>query len=136
MDDMLTRKSGYILQVASIAGFTAMPTYAIYGATKSFVMNFGEALNTELKGSGVSVSTLTPGTTRTEFFDISGHEMVGAQGWMLMDSMPVSKIGIKGMLKRKSIIIPGLRNILLITFMKFAPRTLIAKMSYKLLKKN
>lgn len=133
-DDMLKRSSGYILQIASIAGYTAIPTYAVYGATKSFVMNFGQALNIELAGSGVSVSTLNPGTTRTEFFDVSGHNMNDIQKKTMMDARVVSEIGIKGMLKRKSIIVPGIMNTLTVILIKFCSRNFIAKSAYKLMR--
>jgi short-subunit dehydrogenase len=61
--DMVPRRSGYILLVASLLGFQAVPGYAAYAASKAYVLNFGEALHEELKPHGVSVTVLAPGAS-------------------------------------------------------------------------
>jgi uncharacterized protein len=64
---MLGRGHGAILNIGSVAGLQATPGNAVYGATKSFVASFGEAVHGELEGTGVSLTTVLPGFTRTEF---------------------------------------------------------------------
>jgi len=66
-DDMVARRRGTILNVASLAAYTPGPLMAVYHATKAYVLAFSEAIAEELDGSGVTVTTLVPGITRTEF---------------------------------------------------------------------
>ena len=69
---MVTRHRGAILNTASTAAFQPLPGQAVYGASKSFVLSYGRALGTELKGTGVTVTTLCPGPVETGFADASG----------------------------------------------------------------
>ncbi|NJR42399.1 MAG: SDR family NAD(P)-dependent oxidoreductase, partial [Akkermansiaceae bacterium] len=66
--DMAARGRGRILNVASLAGFVAGPNMAVYHATKAYALSLSEAVASELSGSGVTVTALCPGATRTEFF--------------------------------------------------------------------
>ncbi|MFZ2007276.1 MAG: SDR family oxidoreductase, partial [Stellaceae bacterium] len=81
---MLARRRGKIMLVASTASFLPCPNMAVYGATKTFVRSFGEALAEELKGSGVTVNVLCPGTTATNFFDVAGGTLSGVQMQRMM----------------------------------------------------
>ena len=71
---MVARGHGRMLLVASVAGFQPGPHMAAYFASKAYVLSLGEALAYELRGTGVTVTTLCPGATATEFFDIAGAE--------------------------------------------------------------
>src|SRR5271170_547702 len=71
---MVSRRSGTIINVSSVGGFTPVPFMATYGATKAFVLSFSEALAEELKDSGVTVMALCPGATRTEFQKVANVE--------------------------------------------------------------
>jgi short-subunit dehydrogenase len=71
---MRARKSGRILNIASVAGFMPGPYMATYFATKAFVMSFSEALAHELQGSGVTVTCHCPGATATEFAQRAGND--------------------------------------------------------------
>jgi short-subunit dehydrogenase len=71
LDPMTERGVGWICNVASIAAYQANPNLAVYAATKSYVLSLGEALAEELGGTGVRITTLCPGLTRTEFQDVS-----------------------------------------------------------------
>jgi short-subunit dehydrogenase len=71
---MLARGRGAVLNVSSVAGLQARPGNATYGATKAFVSSFGEALAGEVAGTGVTVTTVLPGFTRTEFQTRAGIE--------------------------------------------------------------
>jgi uncharacterized protein len=74
VQQMVGRGAGKILITSSIAGTTPTPNHAIYGATKSFLLEFSQSLHYELKDQGVTVTALKPGATDTEFFRRSGME--------------------------------------------------------------
>lgn len=104
---MLAQRSGRILNVASTAAFQPGPTANIYYASKAFVYSFTYALAEELEGSGVTVTALCPGMTRTEFFERAQMRM---SGWMAMDAREVAEIGYRGLMKGRRVVIPGWFN--------------------------
>jgi short-subunit dehydrogenase len=73
LPQMIARKRGGILNVSSSAGFLPIPEFAVYAATKAYVTSFSEALRAELRGTGVSVSTLCPGPVHTEFQEVASR---------------------------------------------------------------
>lgn len=105
---MLQRGTGYILNVASTAAFQPGPTLNIYYATKAFVFSFSYALAEELEGTGVTVTTLCPGLTRTEFFHRARLHM--RTPWAAMQPAKVAEAGYCGMMKGKRVVIPGVLN--------------------------
>jgi hypothetical protein len=119
--EMVARRSGRILQVASIGAYAASPHYATYAATKNYVLRLGEALNYELRGSGVRCTVLSPGTMLTEFQQTTGH-----LNWYIrltqMDVDKVAEVGVKAMLKGRTDVIPGWLNWLLARSAPFMPR--------------
>ncbi|MFJ5546629.1 SDR family NAD(P)-dependent oxidoreductase [Streptomyces sp. NPDC093225] len=68
------RGEGVLVNVASMAAYQPIPNMAVYGASKAFVLSFTEALWQESRGTGLRVLALSPGATRTEFFDVLGTE--------------------------------------------------------------
>ena len=76
---MVERGSGGVITVASTAGFQPLPYEAVYGASKAFALNFTEALNAELKGTGVKVLAVNPGPVHTEWQQVAGYEESGAE---------------------------------------------------------
>ncbi len=74
IEQLRTRGDGFLVNVASMAAYTATPLMSVYGATKAFVLSFTEALWVESRGTGLRVMALSPGATRTEFFDVAGSE--------------------------------------------------------------
>jgi short-subunit dehydrogenase len=108
LQPMHARKQGRILNVASTAAFQPGPFVNVYYASKAFVYSFSYALTEELAESGVTVTTLCPGTTRTEFFERANIKM--KRGWPLMSSRVVAKAGFKGLMKGKRVVIPGITN--------------------------
>lgn len=76
LPSMLARRSGQIINIASLAGFFVTPTHGAYAATKFAVMGFSEGLRYELHGSGVSLSTINPGPVETPFFDRAPRESI------------------------------------------------------------
>ncbi len=132
--DMAARRRGYILQVASIGAFQPSPTYATYSAAKSFVLYFGESLHYELKNKGVVVTVVSPGVTRTEFFEVAGQEPTLYQRAFMMDSPTVVNIALTAMFKGKSSVVPGYRNSTLAFSTRFLPRQLAATVADRLMK--
>lgn len=131
--DMVARRFGYILQVASIGAFQPTPIYAAYAAAKSYVLNFSEALHYELRRTGVSCTALCPGTTRTEFFAAAGQQVTAYQQAVMMDSAEVARIGIKAMLRKRSCVVAGRLNSLFAFATRFLPRQILAAMACRLM---
>ena len=107
LDPMLARRSGRILNVASTAAFQPGPTVSIYYASKAFVYSFSYALAAELDGSGITVTALCPGMTRTEFFE---RAKIRPRSWAMMDPVRVAELGYRGLMKGRRVVIPGLLN--------------------------
>lgn len=101
--DMAARREGRILFTSSIAGEMVAPREAVYAATKAFVLSFAHSLRYELEGCGVTVTTLQPGPTDTDFFRRAGMENteVGSEG--KFDSKPedVARQGIEALMAGK-----------------------------------
>jgi uncharacterized protein len=105
----IERKSGSILNVASTGAFQAGPGFAVYFATKAYVLSFTEALHQELKRKGVKVSALCPGPTRTEFGEVAGVTSASFDKFAA-DASGVVAAGLKGLARNKAVVIPGLTN--------------------------
>ena len=105
LQDFMEKDSGYILNVASSAGFLAGPLMSTYYATKSYVLRFTEAIHEELRqaGSNVKISALCPGHVETGFDHRANvrHSIGG------LSSKKVAKAGIDGMFRGKVVILPG-----------------------------
>lgn len=108
--DMIERDEGHILQVASIGAYQPSPLYASYGGAKAFVLNFGEALNYELRHTRVRCTVLSPGVTATEFLKVAGQQPRPYHRLLMMKTPEVVRLGIAAMLKGKSSVVPGLAN--------------------------
>ena len=119
---MVARGAGGIINVSSMAAFSAAAYNATYAATKAFVNSFTEALYEELKGTGVTVQALCPGFTRTEFQDRAGIEVdnVPAAAWM--EASDVVDISLAALQSRTLICVPGFSNRALAGFSSVLPR--------------
>ncbi len=106
---MVPRRRGYLLNVSSVAGFQAAPKLAVYAATKAFVTSLGESLHEEARGTGVHVTTLCPGLTRTEFQSVSNTEAYQSQypafAWMTAEE--VARAGLDDVARGKALSVPG-----------------------------
>ncbi len=131
---MVARRWGRILNLSSVGAYQPTPTYATYSAAKSYVLSFSEALNFELKGSGVSSTALSPGITATEFLKVSGQKPTPYQKLMMMTSPSVARIGIRAMLAGRSSIVPGLANSLAAWSTRFTPRRLSTWIAYRVMR--
>jgi hypothetical protein len=122
LPDMLKRGNGRILNVASTGGFAPAPLNAIYCATKAYVLSFSEAIARDLKHTGVSVTCLCPGPTRTDFAHRAGIEDIRLFRLSSMDACTVARAGYTGLMKGKTTVVPGLFNKLLVLSIRFTPR--------------
>jgi uncharacterized protein len=126
---MVARRRGRVLNVASTAGFVPGPFMAAYYASKAFVLSLSVGLNEELSGTGVTVTALCPGATRTGFDAAAGVAKSRLFRSGVMEVGPVARAGIEGMLAGRSVVVPGLRNKLLATSSGLGPRWLTAKVA-------
>lgn len=128
---------GRILNVSSTAAFMPGPNMAVYHATKAYVLSLSEAVATELKGSGVSVTALCPGATATRFFDDA--DMHGIRLLTLarpMAARPVAEAGWRAASRGKRVVVPGLMNKLFAIAPRFTPRPLVAWVASKVMGKR
>jgi short-subunit dehydrogenase len=131
--DMAARGSGHILLVASILGFQPSPGYSSYAATKAYVLNFGEALHTELKPRGVGVTVLCPGLSATSFTEVSGGRQSLFLRMMTMKARPVAEIGLNAMFGGRACVVAGFRNKMTVFFNRLTPRLMQRTMMQKIL---
>jgi uncharacterized protein len=128
---MVRNERGRILNVASTAAFVPGPWMSIYYATKAFVLSFSEAIDYELRPKGVTVTTLCPGPTESEFKVRAGSERSRLFESLLMDAPTVARAGYDGMMKGKTLVVPGLRNKLIPVAARLIPRPMMAALSHR-----
>jgi short-subunit dehydrogenase len=120
---MKARKSGRILNVASVAAFHPVPGMDIYAATKAYVLSFSEALAENLRDTGISVTALCPGLTDTDMVDPS---LAGAMPpFMISRPDEVAREGFDALMRREVICIPGNANRLALAWAQHQPRWLV-----------
>ncbi|WP_414703584.1 SDR family NAD(P)-dependent oxidoreductase [Pseudalkalibacillus sp. SCS-8] len=124
---MVERKRGRILNVASTAAFQPGPLMAVYYATKAYVLSFSEALENELQGTGVSVSVLCPGPTDTGFQQRASMEESKLLDTGVMSVERAADIAYNQFKAGKTLIIPGTQNKLLALMIRFLPRKMVTK---------
>ncbi|MBS3125291.1 SDR family oxidoreductase [Candidatus Woesearchaeota archaeon] len=127
LPEMLKNKTGKILNVASVAGFFPGYLMASYYASKAYVLSFSQALGEELRGTGVSVTTLCPGATATNFEKTAGAQTSRLFKGHIMTAQQVAQEGYRGLMKNKKLIIPGLKNKFLVFIARFLPRGIVVK---------
>lgn len=120
--EMLSRKSGYILNNASVAAFVPAPLHSTYHASKSYLLNLSQALANELKSSGINVAVLCPGMTKTNFAKANGNDDPNIK-FNIASSEDVAQIGYDSLMNGKVVIVPGIWNKL----SAFLPRILSRK---------
>ncbi len=120
---MVEKRKGRILNVASTAAFQPGPLMAVYYATKAYVLFFSEAIRNELRGTGVTVTALCPGPTRTGFQSAAGlgDSMLSRIGFR-QEPGPVAEAGIRGLMRGQGIVVPGLSNKILYFLVRLVPR--------------
>jgi hypothetical protein len=132
---MRERKRGAIINVASTAGFQPVPFMATYAATKAFVLSFSEALWEENRPYGIKVMALCPGVTETGFFE-AAHMEQRPPGRIIQTAEDVVETALRGLKRGKSHIISGWANFLMIESERLVPRSFVARMAGKVLRKE
>jgi short-subunit dehydrogenase len=135
LNNMLENKSGWILNVASLCGFSSVPLESVYCASKSCILHFSEALANELQGTGVSVTCLCPGATETLFYKRANMEDSKAAHMKMMDAAKVADVGYAALRKGKAIAIPGVQNRLMQFSGRLATRGLATRISRSMLER-
>ena len=127
---MIKRRSGRILNVASTAAFQPGPLMSVYYASKAYVLSFSEALAEELRDTGVTVTALCPGPTKTDFASTAkvGHSRLFTL-FGVADAASVAEFGYQSMMQGKRVAIPGVRNKLVAEGHRFFPRALLTKVA-------
>ena len=126
---MLQRRWGKILNVASLSGFQPGPLMAVYAGTKAYVLLFSEALANELQGTGVNVTVLCPGPTESGFQKSANMEDAKLFSGRVMDAQTVARVGYRGLMTNKIVVIPGLRNKILVGAVRFFPRNIVTRVT-------
>ena len=132
---MVSRGRGAVLNVASTAAFQPLPGQAGYGAGKAFVLSYTQSLAGELKGSGVTATTLCPGPVDTGFGDRAGFSKEEAEaalpGIMWVTAADVAAAAVKGMDEGRLVVIPGAANRIAASLAQITPRTLLLPLLVK-----
>jgi uncharacterized protein len=120
--DMLVRNSGKILQVSSVTGFMPSPRMAVYGASKSFILFFSEALQHEIRESNITISILSPGATQTDAFRKASTDTATAESSEnFTDPDDVAQAGFDALMHGKKHEIIGFKNELQMGLSKLMP---------------
>src|SRR6266478_4895646 len=119
---MVARRRGRVMLVASTASFQPGPRMAVYFATKAYVLSLGEALAYELRATGVTVTTLCPGATATDFFKVAGANEIALQP--AMSPSEVARIGYQSLKSGRRVVITGMLNRILALGGRYAPHSL------------
>lgn len=129
LQDMKARNTGKIMNIGSILSFFPFPYYAVYAATKAFVLSFSESLEAELADTNITVVTLCPGPTDTPF---NTPEMWKTNAYKANKPMPptvIAKKAVEALLKGKGTIVVGVQNQLITSAPRFTPRRLMVKIT-------
>lgn len=134
---MKSRGEGRILNIASTGAFQPGPFLAGYCATKAFVLSLSEAVNRELKGTGVSVTALCPGVTDTKFHDVADTNNTGmVKNLTHATAAEVARYGIRLMMKPKAMGVHGMMNKLVVFTNRITPRCIVTAIAAKVLKRK
>ena len=123
---MVGRGRGAILNVASTAAFQPLPRQATYSASKAFVLNFTEALHTDLNDTGVVATALCPGPVETEFEEVAGMDMFDKlPSFAMLSAEETAEAAVEAMEEDKRAVIPKVTNQASAIGGRFVPRSLL-----------
>jgi short-subunit dehydrogenase len=128
---MVPRGRGFLLNVSSVASFQPAPGLAVYAATKAYVTSLTESLHEEVRGTGVHVTALCPGLTRTEFQSVSSSEKYATQypSFVWLEAAEVAQAGLDDVAKGRALSVPGVLYKGMVTGSSMMPRGLARRMS-------
>lgn len=131
LDPMVERGNGRIINVASIVSFFPTPNFAAYGASKAYVLSFSEALSQELRGTGVTVTAICPGYTKTDMIsgavDHAGLHSVDKfmPGMLQMDALTVAREGFRKCMQGRAVHVNGIHNQIAAEWVRLYPRWMV-----------
>ena len=128
---MVEAGRGTILNISSIAGSQPLPNEVVYAASKAFVTFFGQGLHEELRDTGVGVTTVTPGLTRSELHARAGQQrqLSRAPGWLWMEAEQIAHLALKAAARRRVVHVPGLGYRIASSLAEVMPRTFLRKVA-------
>lgn len=130
MPSLLAKAEAGVLNVASTAAFQPVPLFAVYAATKAFVLSFSTALAEEYRETSLAVTCLCPGSTETEF-----HERANSAPLRRIRSESaekVARVGLEALLRQDALEVSGWMNKVQTTAIRFVPRAIVLKMGHQL----
>lgn len=133
---MIKRNFGKILNVGSTGSFVPGPLSAVYCASKAYVLSFSEAIAEELRGTGVTVTALCPGSTKTEFAERAHMTDTRIFRGRLLSAAEVAQAGYRALMRGRTSVVVGLANRLMIFSLRFSPRNLVARVSKSILSRE
>jgi uncharacterized protein len=131
LGEMVPRRRGYLLNVSSVASFQPAPKLAVYAATKAYVTSLTESLHEEVRGTGVHVTALCPGLTRTEFQSVSGSDSYTGEypGFAWLSADEVAEAGLRDVAKGRALSVPGALYKSMVAASSMAPRGLTRRIA-------
>jgi len=129
LSQMKIKKSGQIINVASMAGFQAGPYMAIYYATKAYVISFSEALHEEVKPYGIAITALCPGPVETGFQKAASYSE--SKSFLHQSIENVVEAGLRAVRSDKAIVVPGILNSILVQINRIVTRAFMRRLMKK-----
>lgn len=137
LPQMISRNSGKILQMGSTAAFQPGPFYSLYFASKAFVLSFSDAIAAELKGTGVTLTTVCPGPTHSGFEKRLGvNPTLFSNGIPIANAPAIAQFAFEALMAGKRVAIPGTTNRILKWIAAISPRSLVLFVMVKILKRR
>lgn len=132
LKEMVSRSAGKILNVSSIASKTPGPLQSVYHGTKAFVQSWTQAIRNEVKDTGVTITTLLPGATETDFFNKADmEESKIVQETKMSDPADVAQDGYKALMSGDDKVISGLKNKVQVAMSNILPESMVAENMHK-----
>jgi short-subunit dehydrogenase len=132
---MVQRRRGTVINIASVASLHPLPGNAAYAATKSFVLSLGQSVHHELKGTGVTLTTVCPGPVRTEFTDVAGmHGADDTPDFLWSTPQDVAGAALQAAERGQRSVVPGALNRAIATVAHHSPRSIAIPLAERLFK--
>jgi short-subunit dehydrogenase len=131
--EMRQRGAGRILNLGSTGSFVPSPLNTVYAATKAYVWSFSAALAEELRGTGITVTVLCPGATRTEFQARANIGRIRLLRFGVMEAATVAEVGYRAMMSGRRVAVPGLYNQAQVLLARLLPGSLMVRMAKAML---
>jgi len=125
--EMTVQNFGKIVNIASTAAFQPITNFAVYAATKAYVLSFSEAIAVELKSKNISITAICPGATESNFMDSAGVKKISMLS--IASSKQVAEFTYRAVNKEKIVAIHGFLNRLIVVAIRFTPRSIVRKLS-------